>query len=82
MVQMGWRIASQGVFEAKVVIFTAFADVDLAVQAFDAGAYGFVLKGAPVEEIYDAIMVASHGETFVSPGFSQEVSAALRKRTQ
>lgn len=32
---------------SKVVVFTAYGDVDLAMNALDAGAQGFVLKGRP-----------------------------------
>ena len=66
----------------KLVVFTAFASVDLALRALDAGAQGFVLKGRPAEDLYDAIAAVSRGELFVSPDFSQRVMAGFRNRTR
>ena len=66
----------------KIVIFTAFANVDLALKAIDAGAHGFVLKGAPAEDLHDAIKTVMLGELYVSPEFSQRLVAGLRNRSK
>lgn len=66
----------------KVVIFTAFADVERALQALDAGAHGFVLKGRPSEELIDAIETVRRGGLYISPEFSDKVLVGLRQRTQ
>lgn len=57
----------------RLVIFTAFANADLAVRALEAGAHAFVLKGRPAEDLYAAIEAVLRGGTFVSPGFLQRL---------
>lgn len=66
----------------KLIVFTAFANVELALKALDAGAHGFVLKGRPADELYDAIEAVRQGELFVSPEFSQRLVAGFRNRTR
>jgi len=66
----------------RIVIFTAFADVDLALKAIDAGAHAFVLKGRPFEDLFDAIAAVRAGELFVSPDFAPKLMAGFRNRTQ
>jgi len=66
----------------KLVVFTAFASVDLALRALDAGAHGFVLKGRPAEDLYEAIDAVSRGELYVSPDFSQRVMAGFRNKSR
>ncbi len=63
------------------VIFTAFADVDLALQALDAGAHGFVLKGRPTSELLTAIETVTKGELFISPNFSPKLMGGFRNRS-
>lgn len=66
----------------KVIVFTAFANVELALKALDAGAHAFVLKGRPSEDLYAAMDSVMAGELFVSPDFSQKLMAAFRNRTK
>jgi DNA-binding NarL/FixJ family response regulator len=66
----------------KLVVFTAFANVDLALRALDAGAHAFVLKGRPADDLFDAIAAVRRGELFVSPEFSQRLVAGFRNRTR
>jgi len=66
----------------KLVVFTAFANVDLALKALDAGAHAFVLKGRPADDLYDAIQAVRRGDLFVSPEFSQRVVAGFRNRAR
>lgn len=67
---------------AKVVVFTAFANVELALKALDAGAHAFVLKGRPSEDLYAAIESVLSGQLYVSPDFSQQLMAGFRHRTR
>ena len=67
---------------AKVVVFTAYGDVDLAMRALDAGAQGFVLKGRPSEDLSEAIEGALKGELFVSPDFSKKLMVGFRHRSK
>ena len=64
----------------KIVVFTAFANVELALRAMDAGAHAFVLKGSPSDNLHDAIATVLRGDLYVSPEFSQKLVAGFRKR--
>ena len=50
-----------------VLIFTAFSTDELIVQAVQAGAQGYLLKGAPRDEIFRAIRVISAGGSLLEP---------------
>jgi DNA-binding NarL/FixJ family response regulator len=50
----------------KIVILTMHADPELAVQAFRAGALGYVLKTSAGEELVTAIKEAAQGRVYVS----------------
>lgn len=63
----------------RVVTFTASASVHHAVQALDAGASGYVLKGGPLSSLADAVDTVVHGETYITHGFATKVIAALRQ---
>lgn len=66
--------------DCKVVVFTAFANVELGLKSLDAGVHAFVLKGSPSEDLFDAIEAVQRGELYVSPEFSQRLMAGFRKR--
>ena len=68
--------------KTRIIIFTAYADVDLALRALDAGAHGFVLKGRPAEELFEAIEVVRHGTLHISSDFSPRLLAGLRQRSR
>lgn len=68
--------------QLKLVVFTAFANVELALRALDAGAHAFVLKGRPTEDLFDAVAAVGRGELYVSPEFSRRVFSGLRNRTR
>jgi len=67
---------------SRLLVFTAFGDVDLAMKALDAGAQGLVLKGSPSEDLSEAIETVLNGELFVSPDFSKKLMAGFRHRSQ
>lgn len=73
--------ASARVPPIHVVVFTAFANVDKAMRAVDAGAKAFVLKGRPSDDLFSAIKAVTNGEMFVSPDFSPKLSAGFRHRS-
>lgn len=66
----------------RIVIFTAYADVDLALRALDAGAHGFVLKGRPAEDLFEAIDTVRRGTLYISPDFSPKLLAGFRQRSR
>jgi len=51
----------------RVVVFTAFDADELIFGAVQAGAQGYLLKGAPREEIFEAIRVVSAGGSLLQP---------------
>lgn len=62
----------------KIVAFTASVGVDHAVQALEAGARGFVVKGSTAAELVDALQAVVEGETFITQSFATKVITALR----
>jgi DNA-binding NarL/FixJ family response regulator len=52
---------------ARVIVFTAFDTDDRIIGAIEAGAQGYLLKGAPREEIFRAIRVAQEGGSLLQP---------------
>lgn len=63
----------------RVVTFTASASVNHAVQALDAGASAYVLKGGPLSSLAEAIDTVAQGETYITQGFATKVITAIRQ---
>lgn len=53
--------------DAKVIVFTAFDTDERILNAVQAGARGYLLKGAPREEIFKAIRVVGQGGSLLEP---------------
>lgn len=53
--------------EVRVLVFTAYDTDERIVGAVQAGAKGYLLKGAPRDELFDAIRVISRGESLLQP---------------
>jgi DNA-binding NarL/FixJ family response regulator len=53
--------------DARVVVFTAFDTDDRIVGAVQAGAQGYLLKGSPREEIFQAVRVVHTGGSLLQP---------------
>ena len=51
----------------KLLVFTAFDDAESMVAAVQAGALGYLLKGSPRDEIFNAIRVISQGGSHLQP---------------
>jgi DNA-binding NarL/FixJ family response regulator len=62
---------------SKVVLLTVHTDVELAAEAFRAGASGFIVKHAASTELVAAICSIVRGKTYVSPELAQDVLSAL-----
>ena len=52
---------------ARVIIFTAFDTDERILAAVQAGAQGYLLKGAPREELFQAIRVVHSGGSLLQP---------------
>ena len=62
--------------DTGVVIYTAYGDPALAVEALDAGARGFVLKEAPLAEVVRAVELVASGRTYVDPVLAGVLSSS------
>ncbi len=63
--------------QTAIVVLTAFDDDDDLFAALKAGAIGYVLKDASLQQIADAIRAAHAGEGFLSPSLVARVIAAF-----
>ena len=63
--------------DARVLVLTISADDTTVVDAIKAGASGYMLKDAPVEEIYRAIQAVASGQLLVSPRVSRALVGVL-----
>jgi DNA-binding NarL/FixJ family response regulator len=61
------RRLTRSELHTAVILYTAFGDRALLIEALDAGARGFVLKEAPLAEVVRAIQLVSAGRTYVDP---------------
>ncbi len=53
--------------EVKALVFTASETDDRIIGALQAGAQGYLLKGAPREELFNAVRVVARGGSTLSP---------------
>lgn len=54
-------------FHAPVLVLTAYAAEEDVRRAFEAGAKGYLLKGAPIDDIARALEAVAAGESYVDP---------------
>ncbi|MGL4489313.1 MAG: LuxR C-terminal-related transcriptional regulator, partial [Rhizobiaceae bacterium] len=66
----------------KVIVFTAFSSVDSAMRALDAGAMGFLLKGATLDELFDAVETVKRNELFITKHYAMEIMNGMRNRAE
>ena len=67
---------------SRFLAFTASDSVDMAISALEAGALGYLLKGATLEELCEAIRRVHMGETHFSPAFASRIVTALRRANE
>ncbi len=53
--------------DVQIIALTTFDDDELIIDAFRAGAIGYLLKDVPSEKLFDAVRSAARGEYFLSP---------------
>jgi DNA-binding NarL/FixJ family response regulator len=73
--------------ETGVILYTGYGEQEKLVEALDAGARGFVLKEAPLEDLVRAIETVSHAGVYVDPTLagvlaSAEATGRIPKLTQ
>jgi two-component system, NarL family, response regulator LiaR len=68
--------------EAKVVVLTAYDTDERILQAVQAGARGYLLKGAPRDDIFRAVRVVNNGGSLLEPAVAgkllQHVGGIMR----
>jgi DNA-binding NarL/FixJ family response regulator len=64
---------------ARVLVLTVFLDDQHVIDALLAGACGYVLKDAPIEQIIDGIRAAARGESSISPRVASRLIHRLRE---
>lgn len=65
--------------DVQVLVFTAFDSDELIVRAVQAGAQGYLLKGAPRHEIFQAIRVVSAGGSLLQPMVASRLMQRMSK---
>ena len=65
--------------QLKILVLTVHENVHYAVRALEAGAHGYMIKSAAVDELVEAINTVSRGNVYISPKVSQDVWAQLRR---
>ncbi|BCX04571.1 MAG: DNA-binding response regulator [Candidatus Roseilinea sp.] len=64
---------------ARVLVFTAFDTDERIIGAIQAGAQGYLLKGAPREELFGAIRAVARGESQLQPVVQSRLMRRLRE---
>jgi DNA-binding NarL/FixJ family response regulator len=69
--------------DVRILVFTAYDTDEQVLEAIRSGARGYLLKGAPMEEIARAIRAVHDGESYLQPRIASKVMAGLfpEKRT-
>jgi DNA-binding NarL/FixJ family response regulator len=68
--------------EARVLILSMHLNEEFVKQALEAGATGYVLKDAPVNELVSALKSVADGQTHLSPPISRIVIDDYIRRTR
>jgi DNA-binding NarL/FixJ family response regulator len=64
---------------ARVIVFTAFDTDERILQAVQAGAAGYLLKGAPRADVFDAVRIVFEGGSLLQPVIASKL---MRQVTQ
>lgn len=65
--------------QLKILLLTVHENVHYAVRTLEAGAHGYLIKSAAVEELVDAISTIRDGNVYISRKISPEVWTLLRR---
>jgi DNA-binding NarL/FixJ family response regulator len=74
----GLELARRIGSETAVLLYSGTADSALVSDALDAGARGFALKDAPLEDIVRAIATVARGDIYVDPVLAASLAATRR----
>lgn len=65
--------------DIKILVLTVHENMHYAVRVLEAGAHGYLIKSAAVDELVEAIDAVHQGRVYVSPRVSQQVFQHLRR---
>jgi DNA-binding NarL/FixJ family response regulator len=68
-IEIARRLVAVGASTA-VILYTGHPDRSLLLEALDAGARGFLLKEAPLDDLTRAIRIVAQGGTYVDPALA------------
>jgi DNA-binding NarL/FixJ family response regulator len=66
----------------RIIVFTAFDNDERIIHAIQAGANGYLLKGAPRDEIFHAIRLAMEGGSLLQPVVASKLLRHVGNRPQ
>lgn len=69
-------------FDSKILIFTSRDSEDDVFKALEAGADGYIMKGANQEMIIQAIKAVNEGAAWLDPGIARLVLSNVQKQHQ
>lgn len=72
------RRVSADAAETAVLLYSGTSDAALVSDALDAGAHGFALKDAPLEDVARAIKSVARGELYVDPVLAATIASNRR----
>ena len=64
--------------DVRVIIFTAFDTDERILAAVKAGASGYLLKGAPREQVFEAVRVVNSGGSLLQPVVASKLLRSMR----
>ncbi len=64
--------------DIQIVVLTAFDTDDRIIGAIEAGAQGYLLKGSPREDIFNAIRVVYNGGALIPPVIASKLFHKVR----
>lgn len=73
------RVVKQKHPEIEILIFTIFDEEEKVIEAITSGAAGYLLKGAPVEKIVEAIKDVKAGGAVIQPNLARSILRVFHK---
>ena len=68
-------------FRPRIIVFTAFDNDERIIAALAAGANGYLLKGAPREDIFSAIRITMQGGSLLQPVVASKLLRHVGQQT-
>ena len=74
------RIVAESRRPPRVLVLTTFDLDEYVYEALRAGASGFLLKGAPTDQMIDAVRVVASGDAMISPSVTRRLIDEFARR--